>query len=114
MDRKDIDILVDRYVIALKREHSTMQDVAKVESGNVALRASIVASGYADSTIDGKNADIRKAQETTLLAENKDYQAALQVEADAREDLATTTVVRKAIEAEIGLVKAWMYSQSGR
>jgi hypothetical protein len=114
MDRDEIDVLVDRYTIALEHEHNAIVEAAKVDTANEQLRVAIVGAAYAAGTIDGKNADTRKAQESALMAENKDYQAAVKVATDAQTQVAITGIIRKGIEAEIGLVKAWLYSQSGR
>ena len=87
---KSIEQMVTEY-----KESLTTEFEAKL-----AVEARI-ATAYTSGEIDGKNAETRKAQEVALTTELA--RAAGLAEAS-----------RKAIEAEIGLVKAMLYSQSGR
>ena len=85
----DIGQLLEDYEKALLAEIAAQDDLSAVLS-----------SAYYNGKIDGKNAEMRKAQE---FAETRNQQWTLERE----------TVRRKVIEARISLEKARLYSLGG-
>jgi hypothetical protein len=95
MDLQTIREMVDQYREMLIEEHAAKSKAER-------LRIDILAG----ATIDGKNAETRKRQAETALSECEQYQGALGV-------AASFDIDRRVFDAEIGLTKAWLYSQSG-
>jgi hypothetical protein len=93
MDLQDIKTMVKEYAIVLTEEYAAKADAER-------LRIATLAS----ATIDGKNE--RKRQAGEALNGSEPYQKALLI-------VASTEIERRIFDAEIGLTKAWLYSQSG-
>lgn len=113
-DLTSIDVLTERYLTALKSEYEAKQHAQEERDGAEMLKTTVLDFAQRDGKIDGKNSDTRAAQREAVLSECDDYQEALQVIADAESKAARAEIVRKGIDAEIGLTKAWLYSQSGK
>ncbi|MHC4621960.1 MAG: hypothetical protein ACYTEQ_29830 [Planctomycetota bacterium] len=96
MELAEIKELVEKYGDALKDEFRTER---KKE-----MLAVLVLS---ETEIDGKNAETRKRQAEQALSGSSEYQAAVDSAADA-------ATARRMADAEIGLTKAWLYSQAPR
>jgi short-subunit dehydrogenase len=95
MELAEIKDLVERYQEALRDEFATAR-----------VREMLWLVVLTENRIDGSNADERKMQTARALAGAEDYKQAVVDAADAENS-------RLAIEAEIGLTKAWLNSQSG-
>ena len=95
MDLGQIDTLVDEYHTALMRELSSgeYQEESRIH----------LLEGFETT---GKNADARKRETEEFLMADRDYQV-------ARSSYGADVATRKGHEAKIGLIKAWLYSQSG-
>ena len=63
--------------------------------------------------IDGKNADARKRQQAEALALCEAYQDALSDIQATEHDKALASIEVRVIEMQLGMTKAWLYSQSG-
>lgn len=71
----------------------------------------LVAAAFANGEIDGKNAEHRTAQVGNLLALSMPIaECDDSIHARAK-DVATRTAARAGVEAEIGLLKAWLHSR---
>jgi gamma-glutamylcyclotransferase (GGCT)/AIG2-like uncharacterized protein YtfP len=97
---------------AVQGEINAKNDVIKAKAQLVEYEAIILADGYNDGTINGKNADARKQQEAALLRINprrleilKEIDVLEGVYAYAAGNLAGHT-------ARVNLIRAWLYSQS--
>lgn len=112
MDLEQLTALAEEYEAALDAEYE-LKSAVQVETEEAeAIKAAVLLAAYQGGAIDGKNADIRKQQEAHVLACNEPY---LDQHARAEHQsliAAHAENTRKALEARIGLVKAWLYSQA--
>lgn len=99
MDLTTLKEAANVYEALLQRELSAKAELALLET-------EIQNIAYAQEKINGKNAELRKLQLAVALNEDGVY---LSTQRDAR----NFEVQRKGQEAYIGLLKAWLYSQSG-
>ena len=109
MDRDEIIELLKAYHERLTAEHAAIQEMAVAQSHDDYEKMDTIAN----ATIDGKNADARKRQEAEALALSERYQDALADVALAERTKALASINVRVTDAEIGLTKAWLYSQSG-
>ena len=112
MELPELNGMVHAYQESLKAEYFAKIELLDRQNEAKAIEAEIVAAGYADGVIDGKNAETRKAQCDALLLESE---ALVKQTADLRlveNAAALAEISRKGHDARIGLVKAWLYSQS--
>lgn len=112
MNRDEIQDLVEYYGQMLIAEYE-----AQVEANNAAtdverVEAVLIGAGYVSGSIDGKNAETRKAQERQILAQSSEYAAAREAQTISDDQVALNVINRKKIEALLSLTKAWLYSQS--
>lgn len=98
---------------AVEDELRLRRRVADLEAELDATTAEVLASYYADGTIDGRNADIRKQQEMQVVASSEAIQQARANLRDAEKRLDVTSAIRQQAEAEVSLIRAWLYSQGG-
>jgi len=114
MEQQEIEKLARDYETALLEEYKA-KIIANNKAAEVAaIEAGLVGAAYADGTIDGKNAETRKAQERALLAGSSEYNLAVGAQSNADTDAMFKEIERKRVEALVSLTKAWLYSQSGR
>ena len=110
----EIGMLCNRYTDALVKEYGAKRAAQQERDAVETFKVSVIDTAQRDGQIDGKNSDTRAAQRVAVLAACEDYQDALR-EVQATEDTAARAeTLRKTVEAEIGLTKAWLYSQSGK
>ena len=103
------DLLVAAYEGALLKELEAIGIVAEAQSHAEYAKLHVLIS----TTIDGKNAGARKKQESQALDESETYGDALANVAQAEHDKALASIDVRCLDVEIGLTKAWYYSQSG-
>lgn len=96
-----IDILVKAYGIALAEEYE-----GKIAAES--LKLGILVQAEKDGLLVGKNQDVRNRAQAAVLAANLDYASVLSPRA------AQAEIKRRVVEAQIGLTKAFWYSQSGK
>ena len=109
---KDIGILVDKLKSHLALEFMAANDAQGVRSHAEAVQSRIQGAAVAAGEIDGKNAEIRKAQLAAVLTGSEEYQAA-RAAAEVQEQQATLRgLERRSAEALVSLTKAWLYSQA--
>jgi hypothetical protein len=112
MDLLDIRNLTTEYQNALDDEFK-VKAILNLQHDYIAeLEAETLRDAYEDGTINGKNAETRKRQEAALLAEIDEVQEAKSVARNNEAAAAFAEHERKAQEAYLGLVKAWLYSQA--
>ncbi len=99
MDQKELELLAAQYKIALRK------DLGAREAWERRANA-LAAEAHGTGLIDGKNAEQRKIQLTTIL-HGDGALATMSMECEVAE------CERKGQEAYIGMLKAWFYSQAG-
>jgi hypothetical protein len=114
MEQQEIRELAESYGQSLGVEYEAKADANAAATEVERIASIIIGAGYADGTIDGKNAETRKAQEREALAKSPEYTAAKEAQAIADDQAALNEINRKQLEALVSLTKAWLYSQAGR
>ena len=77
------------------------------------LKTQLLSLAYDTGMISGKNAEMRAVQAEGVLLDHEGYQSLI-VEAErASTTRKAATLHREAAEREIGLIRAWLYSQGG-
>lgn len=112
MELAELKELSKSYAEALQNELSCKRTVALAQGGLLTVEAAVLRKAYEDGTINGKNADVRKQQETDLLASDVSVVKAAELLASVQEEADGAEVTRKRWEVEIGLIRAWLYSQA--
>ena len=114
MNLQDIEQLVNDYECQLNEEYAVK--AALVERQNAAEYAKVITllAAYSDGVIDGKNADMRKLQEAAVVGESESIGEIEHAVKALAQRVALEENTSKALEAQIGLTKAWLYSQSGK
>jgi len=102
-----IYILAQELAEALMAEYEAKCAVADSQAKAAIVEVAVVQQ----ATIDGKNADTRKAQRSAALAESTEYREALGNVAKTERVAAMEEIERRRVEAVVGLMKAWLYSQ---
>lgn len=113
MDRQQIDDLVEGYNSILKSEAGAQRALRIARSMVEYEGATAAQAGYNQEAIKGSNKEARDRAEKLYLHEHVGYQVVLQLLEKAEFEAALMTANRKATEAEISLVKAYLYSQAG-
>jgi len=108
----DIDAEIEGYNSILVAEAEAVRSVASAKDLVEFKRAVYVTDGYATGAIAGKNADERERAEAIYLHDCGPYQVVLGLLQEAEHKLALARADRLATEAEIGLIKAMLYSQA--
>ena len=114
MNESDIISLAGKRYRAREEELTCRRMVARQEADLALLKGRVLASAYADGSIDGKNADVRSRQEAEVLASSllvQEQAARLHLLEDA---LDLETVDREYVDDLVSLTKAWLYSQAER
>ena len=111
MDITTLDELVAEYNMLLVGEDFEQRAVEFAQSGVDAEKNRILSDAYRAGIIDGKTEAIKRIQESELLEASSALDFLDDYLDQCQCDLADTTAERKALEAKIGLYKAWMYSQ---
>jgi hypothetical protein len=112
LELRELQALALEYESELKKQLKLKREVAKIESDIKARQDAVVAEGYNSGEIDGKNASIRSAQEAARIIGDEEL-AGLRDDLPKYESrLAEATAGVRALEAEIGLTKAWLYGQA--
>ena len=106
--------LVSRYEEALIAEYSAKRAWAEARAEAERVEAMELAQAYGSGMIDGKNAEIRKMQTMAFLADNGPVAIAREEEADREHEASLAEIVRKREDVLISLVRAMLYSKSGR
>lgn len=111
MNMQGIEMLADELAEALKEEWHAKVKAETARTTVEILQAKLLVNAYAEGVIDGKNADIRRRQETVALWGDSGYSEAMGF-LDIAEHLAgVAEIERKRVEAVISLTRAWLYSQ---
>ena len=106
--------LIDEYIDYQETEQAALTALADARAAVETERARVLLTAYAENLIDGKNETVRKLQELLLIDNSNGlYWLGLE-ERKAAEALANAEISRKSTEAEISLVKAWLYSQGSQ
>jgi len=113
LTNREVEKLASDLELALIAEYMAKTDAARQRAVADGRGMRIISEAYADKTIDGKNADIRRGQEAAVLLNDSEYLSLLRNAELLEFHAATAEAERKAHEALIGLTKAWLYSQSG-
>lgn len=113
MERSDITELSEQYRDALEDEVAAKRRLAIQEADMERIRAMVLFAAYAEGAIKGKNSDAREPQERVALAGDSDFVEAEDAVSVVARQAAQTEVNRKVMDARIGLIRAWLYSQSG-
>lgn len=111
----EIGDLVEEYLLKLQEERICMKNVVNARIAADTERSRIIFNARGEGLINGKNESERSDQITALLetgAANGLYWLEKYL-ADCEHDLEMVEIHRKALETEISLTKAWLYSQSG-
>lgn len=96
MEIAEIKELIEKYGEALEGEFRTRRK-----------KEMLAVIALSNAMIDGKNAEARKRQAEQILIDSSGYQTIVDQAEDAE-------IARRMLDAEIGLTKAWLYSQAGK
>jgi hypothetical protein len=88
-------------------------DVGLLEEMLATTEARVLIEAKEAGQIDGKNARARQLQETQVLEQSEAVAEIRDDLTEHREMLAMTKARKAGLDAKIGLIKAWLYSQSG-
>jgi hypothetical protein len=113
MNQEEILKLANTHANVLTNEHAAKIDLANAQANTASVKAQELAKAYEVGEIDGKNADIRKAQETAFLAGNHAVGNAIMAEGKAEQKAIAAEIERKRVETIVSLTRAWLYSQAG-
>jgi len=111
----EIGELVDEFLLQMTEERHCMKNVIKAREAADNERSRIIFNARGAGLINGKNESERGDQVAALLdtgAANGLYWLE-KYTAECEHDLDMVEIHRKALETEISLTKAWLYSQSG-
>ena len=111
--KREIEVMTDVLEGYLKREAELRSEFSQIQEQYEVMKARVLLGAYDDGTINGKNADIRRLQETKVVAEHEELASLAQELAEARLELAQLEAKRKATEEYIRTLRAWLYAQSG-
>jgi hypothetical protein len=111
MNYEHIETLAQQYTNALHIANAAVVALAQNEAALVRLRGQILADAYRTGAISGKNAEIRKAQEMSILLDNEDYFERVKEVEDQRASTSKLEADCKAVDVSISLIRAWLYSQ---
>ena len=112
MELQELKDLAEALEVAKLRELDARRGLIDAEKTSKKVEANIIASAYRDGVIDGKNADIRKRQEGEVLSGTDMYIDHISSVFAAQEAADAATAELVGLEAEVGLTKAWLYSQA--
>jgi hypothetical protein len=118
MDAKAIEMLVtnlpdDYEEICIMEARATIA-LQKAEDALEYERDWTIIDARNDGQLNGKSADERAFQIARLLDDSNSVHWLAQYAAARKVDLAAVTAERKSMEMRAGLLKAWLYSQSGK
>ncbi len=108
-----IDEVVLEYKEILLIERSAMVELTQSRAALESERTRAIYEAYERNEIDLKNADTRKTGENKAVENSNGVYWLERVVREAQQNYEQAEIDRKAIEAEISLTKAWLYSQSG-
>lgn len=114
MSMEMIDKLYVAYGDALTAEYDKRMAAEDARGDMEAFKAYALSLAEKDGTISGKNKDTREQQRAAVLAGDKDYAAEMERVAKFDCEAKQAEIKRKVVEAQIGLTKAFWYSQSGK
>ncbi len=104
--------LARKHGAVLRSHLRAKQETAIAETTLNETIALALESGYEDGSIDGPNKQTRTAQEKALIASSKSVLRAQEQLQQAQKKENNVYAMLKTLEAEIGLTKAWLYSQA--
>ena len=114
MDLQEIEKLAEQYQLALQAELEANESLAAAISNMTTIKNNVIASAYENEIIDGKNEQIRKAQEQAFLQGHTVYQNSENAVKETKYQASKCEIDRKYQETRISLIRAWLYSQSGK
>ena len=112
MEYRDLQALAERLGVLVGRELKQRLDVAYCEEQIKTRKLLAANAAIKAGELTGKNAATREAQLAAILADDKRIVAQRADLEDAREILCVTSGNHAALEAEIKLTTAWLYSQA--
>ena len=114
MNLQEIEKLAGQYQLALQAELEANESLAAAISNATTIKNNVIASAYENEIINGKNAEIRKAQEQAFLQENIIYHNAEKSVMETKYRASICKIECQYQETRISLIRAWLYSQSGK
>ena len=111
MDLQEIEKLAGQYQLALQAELEANESLAAAISNATTIKNNVIASAYENEIINGKNAEIRKAQEQAFLQGHTVYQNSENAVKEAKYQASICKVECQYQETRISLIRAWLYSQ---
>ena len=105
--------LILNYREFLLIERVAMMELNDSRSALESEKSRVIGQSYDLGEIDLKNADTRKTGENKAVENSNGVYWLERVVREAQQNYEQAEIDRKAIEAEISLTKAWLYSQSG-
>jgi len=112
MELSELQGLAEKYGKALLEELERKQDLASAELELESVVAAALEMAMDAGDIDGKNAEARKIQSASVVANNKVCGVCRELVNDAQCSLGIARAGCARIDAEVGLTKAWLYSQA--
>ena len=114
MNLQEIEKLAGQYQLALQAELEANESLAAAISNAAAIKNNAIVSAYENEIIDGKNAEIRKAQEQAFLQGHTVYQNSENAVKESKYRASVCKIECQYQETRISLIRAWLYSQSGK
>jgi hypothetical protein len=112
-DLQDVKELTNSYKALLLIERSAMMELSDARAALESEKSRMIGLAYVAGAIDTKNADTRKTGETKAVEDSPGVYWLEKYAREAQQNYEQAEIDRKAVEIEISLVKAWLYSQSG-
>ena len=112
MELSELQGLAEEYGKALLEELERKQDLASQES-ELELAEMLALKGASDAgEINGKNAEARKMQSAVVIADSAMCKSARWSYDNCQCEVDKARAESARLDAEVGLTKAWLYSQA--
>ncbi len=108
--RHEIKPLVRQLHKARLEELGAQRDLAEAQHALERERALVIQAAYDAGEINPKNKDTRDAGEADALARSETYQTILDQVAACERAVGIDKINRLALEDEVSLTRAWLYS----
>jgi len=112
MELSELQELAEDYEAALLEEYSRKRTLAYAEAELKDVEMLALRTATDAGEIDGKNAEARKLQAAGVIYDSRLCTTAFVSVGNCQDEADKASAERARLDAEIGLTKAWLYSQA--
>jgi len=113
MTNEEIELLAKKYKDALFAELQAGLNLSLAHQATECEVNRVLAEAYKNGVVDGKDAGLRKIQEANVLEASNGVYWLGKLEQAASLEASSAETFRKALDVEVSLTKAFLYSQAG-